>query len=159
MKHPTFTKTPVFWFLLLGGLLGIQSCSFFMDQTVEEALPMEEARMTATLQGAFRDADRLHRGTGTATIFRLPNQDLLLRFEDFKVTNGPALRVWMVKHPNPANRANLEEGYRDLGPLKGNIGNQNYKIPFRTDLSEFKNIVIYCETYDVIFSIASLSEI
>jgi hypothetical protein len=43
-----------------------------------------------------------------------------------------------------------------LGPLKGNIGNQNYAIPEDVDLSQFSSVVIYCKPFHVVFSYATL---
>ena len=47
--------------------------------------------------------------------------------------------------------------YLDLGSLKGNIGDQNYAIPARIDLSEYGSVVIYCVPFRAIFAIAPLS--
>lgn len=105
--------------------------------------------------GEFRDADSSHRGTGTATIYELEDGSTLLRFEDFEVTNGPDLHVYLVPHDNPTSSEDLT-GYVDLGSLKGNIGDQNYEIPEGVDISEFGSVVIYCVPFHVFFSIASL---
>ncbi len=45
----------------------------------------------------------------------------------------------------------------DLGSLKGNVGDQNYEIPADVDLSEYQSIVIYCQPFHVVFSIATLN--
>ena len=49
-------------------------------------------------QGEFQDADSFHKGTGVATIYMGADRTRLLRFEDFKVTNGPDIHV--VLSPN-----------------------------------------------------------
>lgn len=109
--------------------------------------------------GSFRDADRFHNGEGTATVYRGPDGSLLLRFEDFKVTNGPDLHVIVSPHPDPQNQAQLKtEGYVDLGKLKGNVGNQNYFFPDGFDADLIGSIVIYCQPFHVIFSVAPLTE-
>jgi hypothetical protein len=105
--------------------------------------------------GQFRDADSSHRGSGTATIYELEEGSRILRFEDFEVTNGPDLHVYLVPADNTADEVSVE-GYVDLGELKGNIGDQNYEIPPDTDISEFKSVVIWCEPFAVVFSVASL---
>lgn len=107
--------------------------------------------------GMFRDADSFHKGSGDATIYRLEDGSRVLRFEDFSVTNGPDLHVLLVKNSNPENRGDVQEGYIDLGKLKGNKGNQNYEIPGDIDVDEYGSIVIYCEPFHVVFSVASLS--
>ncbi|MEX0797306.1 MAG: DM13 domain-containing protein, partial [Acidimicrobiia bacterium] len=111
----------------------------------------QTAGPTTLLTGEFRDADSSHRGTGTATIYELEDGSTLLRFEDFEVTNGPDLHVYLVAHENPMNPEDLG-GYLDLGSLKGNIGDQNYEVPDGVDISEFGSVVIYCVPFHVFFS-------
>ncbi len=112
----------------------------------------------AVLVGAFMDADSSHRGEGTATIYQTGDGMLTLRLEDFSVTNGPALSVLLSPHPSPARSDDLGE-YLDLGPLKGNKGNQNYEIdlPIRKLITEYASVVIYCVPFHIVFSIAPLT--
>lgn len=117
--------------------------------------PTAPVEVTIVASGEFRDADSNHRGTGTATVYQLEDGSTLLRFEDFEVTNGPDLHVYLVPHENPTGSSDLD-GYVDLGSLKGNIGDQNYEIPEGVDISEFGSVVIYCVPFHVFFSIASL---
>lgn len=106
--------------------------------------------------GTFVDGDAAHQGSGSATIYELEDGSRLLRFEDFEVTNGPDLHVFLVPNPDPTGRDDVA-GYLDLGELKGNIGNQNYEIPDDVDLSEYGSIVIYCVPFHVLFSTATLT--
>ncbi len=117
--------------------------------------PTAPVEVTTVASGPFRDADDSHRGSGTAAIYQLEDGTLLLRFEDFEVTNGPDLHVYLVPHENPTTSEDLG-GYVDLGSLKGNIGDQNYEVPDGVDISEFDSVVIYCVPFHVFFSIASL---
>ena len=107
-------------------------------------------------QGSFVDADSFHRGSGAATVFE-QGDERVLRFEDFTVTNGPALHVILSKHPAPSNRSEVGPDYRDLGSLKGNMGNQNYQIASDIDLSEYRSVVIYCMPFHVVFATATLN--
>jgi hypothetical protein len=115
----------------------------------------EPAQPVVVVQGQFQDADSFHQGSGSATIYQLPDGGLVLRFEDFSVTNGPDLHVLLASEPAPASRDDLGD-YLDLGSLKGNVGNQNYDIPPDTDLSQFKSVVIYCVPFHVVFATATL---
>lgn len=117
---------------------------------VEEPMP-EEAEPRVLSTGQIMDADDFHQGSGAATIYQLEDGSHVLRFEDFEVTNGPDLHVFLI--PQEGNM----EGYVDLGSLKGNIGNQNYEIPDDVDVSEFDGVVIYCVPFSVLFATASLS--
>lgn len=110
-------------------------------------------------RGRFSDADAVHRGSGRATLYRLDNDSHIVRFEEFRVTNGPALVVLLARHRDPQRAADVETGYTRLGDLKGNVGNQNYAIPREIDVADHGSVVIWCELFDVLFSAAPLREI
>ena len=120
---------------------------------IEEPMPEETPEVAKS--GQFTDFDDFHRGQGTATVYTLADETSVLRLENFEVTNGPDLHVLLVPHEDPENRDDLE-GYVDLGSLKGNLGDQNYGIPDDIDISEYGSVVIYCQPFHVIFSIATL---
>jgi hypothetical protein len=117
--------------------------------------PIAPVDVAPVVTGQFRDADDLHRGSGTATIYELEDGSRVLRFEEFEVTNGPDLHVYLVPAENTGDEVSVD-GYVDLGELKGNIGDQNYEIPAEADVSEFQSVVIWCEPFAVVFSVASL---
>jgi hypothetical protein len=123
--------------------------------TEAPAAEPEPAEPIVVLEGQFQDADSFHQGSGSATIYQLPDGGLVLRFEDFSATNGPDLHVLLASDPAPASRDDLGD-YLDLGSLKGNVGNQNYEIPPGTDLSQFRSVVIYCVPFHVVFATATL---
>ena len=108
--------------------------------------------------GQFGGVDSFHKGEGKARVFRLPDGALVLRLEEFKVTNGPDLYVYLSGHPAPRSGSQVHEGGAlEVARLKGNIGNQNYALPPNADLSKFKSVVIYCKQFSVVFSTAELS--
>ncbi len=119
---------------------------------------MAPAGPVAVKQGTFRDADSFHKGEGSATLYTLPDGSHVLRFEDFRVTNGPDLRVLLASHPDPMSRGNVHSGeYVELAKLKGNIGNQNYPLPEGLSPDDYNSVIIYCKPFQVIFSVAPLS--
>ena len=129
-----------------------------MDKMLEEAANAAP-QPVALASGSFRDADSFHKGSGTATIYRLPDGSHLLRLEDFEVTNGPDLRVLLAEPADPMSRDELQSGgYTHLAKLKGNIGNQNYEIPADIDLDAQNSVIIYCMPFHVIFSVAPLEK-
>lgn len=106
--------------------------------------------------GTFQNADSFHKGSGKALLYRLPDGEHIIRFEDFEVTNGPDLHVWLV--PNGvASSSDVGDDYVNLGRLKGNKGSQNYVIPSDVDMSKYKSVIIWCRAFSVLFSSASLS--
>ena len=130
-----------------------------VEERASEAMPGEQDAAVALLRGEFRDADAFHKGSGTATVYRLPDGAQVLRFEDFNVTNGPDLRVLLSAHPDPETSAQVKDGgYVELAKLKGNVGNQNYELPEGVDAAAYQSVVIYCRPFKVLFSVAPLSE-
>ena len=126
------------------------------DQNMAETMPAAADEWIVQAAGEFVDADNAHQGSGSAAIYQQGDQ-VVLRLENFEVTNGPDLHVLLTKNPNPANRAEVGEEYIDLGELKGNVGDQNYDIPADIDLSEYQGVVIYCVPFHVVFATAALS--
>lgn len=126
------------------------------DKTMQEEM-MSEAEPTLIKQGQFKDADAIHKGSGNALLYQLADDSHLLRLEDFTVTNGPDLMVYLIKNTDTIDVAEVKNNHINLGDLKGNIGNQNYLIPAGVDIVEYNTAVIWCELFGVLFSPASLS--
>ena len=132
-----------------------------MQEALEKA---EETIMTQTSAvklkvGNLRDADSFHKGSGVVTIYLGPDGSHLLRLENLNVTNGPDLHVILTPHADPGNSKEVKtSGYVDLGKLKGNKGDQNYPIPDEVDIGSQRSVVIYCEPFAVVFSVASLED-
>lgn len=89
-----------------------------------------------------------HQATGKAIVISLGDISFL-RFEDFEVTNGPDLHVYITK------QGKVEDGI-ELGKLKGSMGSQNYSLK-GIDTSEYDTVVIYCQPFHVYFASAKLS--
>jgi hypothetical protein len=143
-----FAAGNAFWYL---------ASPLWIDRVVAEELPVELQMKTAAI-GEFRDADSVHRGKGTATVFENDSGTKVLRFTNFETTNGPALEVWLVKAGAVRSSTDVKaSAWLSLGPLKGNIGDQNYLIPNDANLADYKSVVIWCEQFGVLFSAADLS--
>ena len=127
------------------------------EDPVEEPMmeAMEEPEVVALLTGEFEDGDPFHTGEGTATVYRLADGRHVVRFENFRVRNGPDLRVILT----PIGREDvLADGYIELGELKGNVGNQNYFFPEGIDPGDYAAVIIYCWPFRVVFAEAVLTE-
>lgn len=107
------------------------------------------------LSGAFHAVT--HEGVGNATVYRLDDGQLVLRFEQFEVLNGPDLYVWLSGAAD-ANSAQeiVDGGYLEVGLLKGNKGNQNYALPADIDISQYRSVTIWCKRFRVNFATAPL---
>ena len=106
------------------------------------------------LQGEWRDGEPGHNGEGIAKILRTEDGRLVLRVEEFSVTNGPDLFV--VLSPDAGGYA---DGSLNLGGLKATDGNFNYDIPEGADLSQYKSVVVWCRSFDITFAVATLEEV
>jgi Electron transfer DM13 len=127
------------------------------DSTADEAMPEMPAEPVVYAAGQFVGMDAIHQGSGSATIYQLEDGSRVLRFDDFRVTNGPDLHVLLARTAAPTDRASLGEDYLNLGRLKGNVGSQNYEIGADVDLSQYQSVVIYCLPFHVVFSTVTLT--
>lgn len=106
-------------------------------------------------QGQFHPVE--HEGAGSATFYQLADGQRVLRLQDFSVLNGPDLHVWLSSAADASDaRTILESRYVELGPLKGNQGNQNYTLPDDLDLSLYRSVTIWCRQFSVNFATAPL---
>ena len=117
-----------------------------------EPMTASSSGVNTLASGTFVGAGAGYRGAGNATILERDGQRVL-RFTDFEVTNGPDLRVYLVRNADGRDEATFG-GHIELGELKGNQGDQNYEIPADIDLSEYGGIVIYCQPFHVTFAVA-----
>ncbi|HNP69575.1 MAG TPA: DM13 domain-containing protein [Kouleothrix sp.] len=97
------------------------------------------------------------RASGSATVYAIEHGTQVLRLEDFATTNGPDLFVVLSGNANPdADGIGAKEHYVQLAALKGNQGNQNYDLPTNLDLGQYKSVVIWCRTFNIVFGYAAL---
>ena len=126
------------------------------ETTTADAMPSGAPNVLKS--GTFVDADAVHRGSGTAAVYEVSAGSYVVRLEDLRVTNGPALVVYLAEHPSPAQASDVTDGaFVNLGELKGNIGSQNYPVPEGVDIERYDSVVIWCELFGVLFSPAALS--
>ena len=58
--------------------------------------------------------------------------------------------------PPPSSDGAFDDDYVDLGPLKGNIGDQNYVVPEGVDATSYTSVVVWCDRFNVSFGAAEL---
>ena len=109
---------------------------------------------------AGRFHSNAHETKGVATIYRLDDGRRALRLTEFSTSNGPDVRVYLVAAGDVQKEAAAKRaGFVDLGPLKGNIGDQNYDVPAGLDLSKYRAVSIWCRRFSVNFGAAPLAEV
>jgi hypothetical protein len=106
--------------------------------------------------GRFHDV--AHSGMGLATIYQTADGKRTLRLTDFETSNGPQLHLYLVAAADAKDDATVKKaGFIDLGPLKGNKGDQNYEIAGDVDLSKYAAITVWCKRFGVNFTTAPLA--
>jgi hypothetical protein len=81
----------------------------------------------------------------------------VLRFTNFKTSNGPDVHIYMVAADDAKDSASvLRAGFIDLGTIKGNIGDQNYVLGPDVDLSKYRAVSVWCKRFSVNFGAAPL---
>ena len=90
-------------------------------------------------------------------MIRLADGRRYVRFERFRTSNGPLLRVYLSATPANGPGGAFDDRFLDLGALKGNIGNQNYRIPAATSLEAYRSVVVWCKRFGVPFAAAPVT--
>jgi hypothetical protein len=117
----------------------------------------QSGKIVAT--GTFHGA--AHSTSGRATVYSEDNGSETLRLTHFKTSNGPNLHVLLIAATDAQDNDDfIKKGIDrvDLGPLKGNEGDQNYTVPAGTDLDKYKAVSIFCERFNVNFGAAPLDK-
>jgi hypothetical protein len=102
-------------------------------------------------RGRFTSGE--HATRGTATVVRLADRRTFLTLTSFATSPGPDLRVRL------ASSRTLDGGASDavdLGALKGNRGDQQYRLPPGVSLRG-RAVVIWCRAFSARFGSAVLS--
>lgn len=101
-------------------------------------------------QGMFVDGEPGHHNSGRAILLS-KGMSFVLRLENFSVTNGPDIHVFLAKGPR-VGAADV-----DLGGVKVTEGSANYRVPASVDPRAFQYVVIWCVPFSVQFGYAELT--
>jgi hypothetical protein len=147
----------------IGAYLGLNTLrDRVVDETVVTGVPVgveprpgaetaPRPRNAELLRGRFRSGE--HATRGTARIVRLADGRRFLTLTSFSTSPGPDLRVRLVPGESQDGGA---AGAVDLGSLKGNRGNQQYRIPRGVAVAG-RSVVIWCRAFSAPFGSARLS--
>jgi hypothetical protein len=158
--------------LIIGGAvvaLGIAWALFrpellLVNRTVNEPFPggtiaqnaSENGGPKVLSMGQFRGL--AHKTDGSATLYEGEGGRRTLRLESFATSNGPALHVYLVAAEDAKDNETVKRaGFIDLGPLKGNKGDQNYDVPAGVNLEKYRSVSIWCARFGVNFATAPLA--
>ncbi len=128
-----------------------------VNRRINEAFPAaagassSEIIETGTLSGV------VHPTTGNATIYRLADGSRILRFTNFRTSNGPDVHVYLAAADDARDTETVKRAdFIDLGTIKGNIGDQNYALGADLDLSKYRTVSIWCKRFAINFGAAPL---
>ena len=152
------------WKIVIGGIAVVLFVAWyafrperlFINESVHEAMPAVNASSIQAIEsGVFYGI--AHPTEGTATIYRTGDGALMLRFTNFRTSNGPNVHVYLVAADDAKDSETVRRaGFIDLGPIKGNIGDQNYALGADQDLSKYRAVSIWCQRFSVNFGAAPL---
>jgi hypothetical protein len=141
-----YTASPLFFDVVIDEPLPEITNTVTSDDTTTSTIDMPQIIASGQFVGVN---DGIHNAEGQAKVLNLVDGKQLLRFEDFKTTNGPDLYVYLATD-------STAQDFVSLGELKANIGNQNYEIPEGTDLSKYNTALVWCKQFSVLFGSAEI---
>jgi hypothetical protein len=106
--------------------------------------------------GQFRSLDQ-YKGSGQAEVMANPDGSRLIRFTNFSVSKGPALRVYLSAAASDSAGEKFDDDFIDLGALQSNSGDQEYRVPSEADVSRFRSVVVWCTKFRVGFTVAPIA--
>lgn len=153
--------------VVIGGVI-FKPWLVFVDTEIADEIPVAASGTPASgappatpvvlSSGTFISHE--HDTTGTVSVIEKPDGSRILAIENLDTTTGPDVHVWLSAGEVIGGFA----GWRtaggaprvDLGPIKGNRGDQVYAVPATTDLARFPAVVLWCVQFDVSFGAAEL---
>jgi Electron transfer DM13 len=129
---------PLLIVALIAGWYWFRPERLVVNRRVDEAFPtLNES--SAQILGAGNFHSGTHPTQGTATIYRIENGSRVLRFANFKTSNGPDVHIYMVASEDARDDATVQNSaFVDLGLIKGNSAT---KTTLSTPVSTWRNTV------------------
>jgi len=155
-------KTLIYGFVILAAIAAwaaFRPERIFVNAKVNETMPTATTTDGAgkvLASGSFHSV--AHDSSGDASVYQLADGKRILRFTNFKTSNGPDVHVYLVAANDASDSDTVKKaGFLELGSLKGNIGDQNYELPADLDLAKYRAVTIWCKRFSVNFGTAPLS--
>jgi hypothetical protein len=155
--------------VLIGGWYAFRPERLWIDQVVSESFDTTGVGLSGSSAGSVASSSTpmmlsmgrfhnvAHNGQGLATIYEIAGKRTL-RLTEFETSNGPQLHLYLIAAADAKDDATVTRGgFVDLGPLKGNKGDQNYEIPDDVELSRYGAVTVWCKRFSVNFTTAPLA--
>jgi len=127
-------------FLIKVGIIGVEQEQTQPSEIEKEKRP--EILKTGEFEGLF-----FHHAEGIAKIIKA-NDETVLQFENFEVTDGPDLRVYLTQNGDVNKGINLAK-------LIQSKGDQSYSLE-NIDIESYNTVLIYCQPFGIPFGQAKL---
>ncbi len=144
--------------VLAGGVYYLGLYTYFVKTELHEELPRQGGapdssapQMRTIAVGSFGEIDLIHKGSGQAKLIEIDGKTFL-RLENFSVTSGPDLYVYLSNSTKPTHDIKDLGDYVELGRLKATSGDQNYNV--LAGAEGYRTAVIWCKQFGVLFSFA-----
>jgi hypothetical protein len=148
---------PVLAIVLFAAWYAFRPDRLIIDRRVNEVFPSAEAPSSAQVLDSGVFSGVVHPTVGAATVYRLASGDRILRFTNFRTSNGPDVHVYLVAADDAKDSDTVRHAdFIDLGTIKGNVGDQNYSISHDLDLAKYRTVSIWCKRFAVNFGSAPL---
>lgn len=149
-KNKTILSVVIVIALILIAVVAYLFYTETSDSKINEEFPgngNNGSNATIIVSGSFQNG--AHPTEGEALLIEM-DEELILRFEDFKTDDGPGLYVYLSIDQS-------DNDYVDLGKLKATEGNMNYDVPENTNTTKYNHVLIWCEPFSVLFGFAELA--
>ncbi|QQV02007.1 MULTISPECIES: DM13 domain-containing protein [Chryseobacterium] len=139
----------IFIKLLLSSLF-LVSC-IRENTSTEDLMEMAPENSILKFSGNFMQGPYGNNVNGKAEIYEKNGTYTLVLNENFTISNGPDLYIYVSKEQQPSQ-------FISLGKLKSVNGGQTYTFMSSVNFEEYKYAVVHCQQYNHLFSYASLQK-
>ncbi len=137
--------------------LGLVQALLRGDQVAPDSeRAFEPGEASVVRRGVFFTIDPIRTAEGEVLIYQYPDQSQLMRFESFRSAPAPGLHVVFTRNPDPTDERGVGVDYIDLGPLKGNVGAQNFNVPEGLSFSRYPVVALYSPELNFVIATATL---
>ncbi len=133
-------------YLITNGIITID-----VQSVVDNKMGLKSESVLFEASGKFSDGDFFHRTSGVASIEYSLETGGTLNFDNkFSTVLGPDLFVYLATDKSANDFVNV-------GRLQSSSGEQSYTVPAEIDLEKYNNVLVWCESFGVLFGNAELS--
>lgn len=145
------------------GVAGVAVNELFVPERSTAVVEAGEPVGRPLKRGAFVGKDG-HRVSGTVTLFA-DDEGYLLRFEDYRQTQGPDVFVYLTPAADPDTTSEVRAGVKVLvdggadGGESTKEGTFTQRISGDIDPAEYMGVSIWCDRFAVPFGAATLEAV